>query len=479
MTGRRTAGTGIRVATAAGIVLLAAGPVAVTGPAGAVTSAGPAGAPPGPVAPASAPRTPPGPAAVGPPGGRPVPRTGSGAAVAQVDSGPPGEADGLRQVRGCSNPGTGGPGAAAEAVPRPPDGLATGAGETVAVIDTGVEAVPRLDGRLRGGGDYLAGGDGLDDCDSHGTDVALLLAGAADPRTGTGAGLAPGAGVLSLRQSSLRYTVRDDEGAERPAGEISTLASAIERSVELGASVINVSEVVCVPTDRLDTADAPLRAAVAAASRADVLVVAAAGNLDPSGTCTGDPGLRPLPALYDEVLAVGAVDGADRPAPFSVAGAWVDLAAPGVDLPAPTGPEGSVISGTSYAAPLVAGTAALVRERFPMLSAEQVADRLRATARRPGAGRDDRVGDGVLDPTAALTAEPLLLDPGPGSAVAAGTAGGPWTGYDDAATARAPLPPATPHSPVIPATVAVGAVAATVGALVAVLAALRRRSGGR
>lgn len=389
---------------------------------------------------------------------------GDRTAPAAADPDPPGAADGLRRTRACSPPGPGGPGAApAAAGPDDPvpDGLATGAGQLVAVIDTGVAAVPRLAGRLRGGGDYLTGGDGLEDCDGHGTDVAVLLAGAADPVTGAGAGIAPGADVVSLRQSSARYAVTGPDGAERPAGEIRTLAAAIDRAVALGASVVNVSEVVCVPTGRLADAGAPIAAAVRAAEAAGVLVVAAAGNTDPGGTCTGDPDLRPLPALFDGVLAVGAVDARGRPAPFSVPGPWVDVAAPGVDLPAPTGPDGTVVSGTSYAAPLVAGTAVLLRERFPMLTPRQVADRIRATARPPAAGRDDRTGHGVLDPNAALTAEPLLLTPG-------SRAGAPVPG-------RAPLPaPAARPADLTPA-IAVGVVAALGGALAAGLAALRRR----
>ncbi|MBP2365824.1 type VII secretion-associated serine protease mycosin [Pseudonocardia parietis] len=401
---------------------------------------------------------------------------GASASEVAAEPTPPVAAEGLRQTRPCSPPGAGGPGAAAGSVPRPPADLAGGTGRLVAVIDTGVAPVPRLAGRLRGGGDYLAGGDGLDDCDGHGTGVALLLAGAAGPG-GAGAGMAPQAGLLSLRQSSSHFVVRGDDGAERPAGEIRTLAAAIERAVALGASVINVSEVVCVPTALLDDAGAVLRDAVDVAGRADVLVVAAAGNLDPSGTCSGDPDLRPLPALYDGVLAVGAVDGADRPAPFSVPGPWVDLAAPGVGLPAPAGPDGAVVSGTSYAAPLVAGTAVLLRERFPMLTADQVSDRLRATARRPAAGRDDQVGDGVLDPAAALTAEPLLLTPGPGLRVAGGVAAGPRTGTGYPIPERAPLPRTTPRAPELPMVAGIGAAAAAGGALTAVVAGLRRRPG--
>lgn len=389
----------------------------------------------------------------GPGPAAPAPRV----APASADPDPPGPADGLRQTRACSPPGPGGPGA--DGVPAGRPDLATGAGQVVAVIDTGVAEVPRLSGRLRGGGDYLTGEDGLDDCDGHGTDVAVLLAGAADPVSGTGAGLAPGATVLALRQSSGRFAVTGPDGAERPAGEIRTLAAAIDRAVVLGASVVNVSEVVCVPADRLDDVGAPLAGSVRAAQAAGVLVVAAAGNVDPAGTCTGDPGLRPLPALYDGVLSVAAVDAADRPAPFSVPGPWVDVAAPGVELPAPTGPAGAAVSGTSYAAPLVAGTAAAMRERFPMLTPRQVADRIRATARPPGAGRDDLVGNGVLDPAAALTAEPLLLTPDRA----------PDT------PARAPLPLPQAPRPDLPPVAAAGAVAAVCGALAAALAAARRR----
>ncbi|MEU6699085.1 type VII secretion-associated serine protease mycosin [Pseudonocardia sp. NPDC046786] len=387
------------------------------------------------------------------------------AGPAAADPGPPRPADGLRQTTGCTEPGPGGPGSTPPPS-APPPGLASGAGQLVAVIDTGVTPVPRLAGRLRGGGDYLTGGDGLTDCDGHGTGVALVLAGAADPVTGGGAGIAPGAGVLSLRQSSTRFVVGDPDGSERPAGDIATLASAIRRAVALGASVVNVSQVVCVPAAAADDAGAALHAAVTAAAAADVLVVAAAGNVDPAGTCTGDPDLRPLPAAYDEVLAVGAVDARDHPAGFSIAGPWIDVAAPGVDLPAPAGPEGAVVSGTSYAAPVVAGTAALLRERFPMLTAGQVADRILATARRPAAGRDDRVGTGVVDPAAALTAEPLLLVPGHHGGAAAGTG-------------RVPLPvPAAPRAG-LPTAAGVGAVAAAGGALALVLTAVRRRPAAR
>ena len=60
--------------------------------------------------------------------------------------------------------------------------VATGRGQRIAVIDTGVAPHPRLAGRLTGLGDMLTGGDGLDDCDGHGTAVAGLIGAAPDPR---------------------------------------------------------------------------------------------------------------------------------------------------------------------------------------------------------------------------------------------------------------------------------------------------------
>ncbi|MET0188232.1 MAG: type VII secretion-associated serine protease mycosin, partial [Pseudonocardia sediminis] len=361
-----------------------------------------------------------------------------------ADPGPdaPGPAAGLTQRVECT--ASSGDGASPASTVRgsdplaPVHRLADGDGQRIAVIDTGVSPHPRLDGRLIGGGDYLAGGDGLDDCDGHGTEVAGLIAASPDPVTRTGSGVAPRAQILSLRQSSSRFTVTGPDGRDRPAGEIGTLADAITRAVALRATVVNISEVVCVPQAQAGSAGAPLRAAVRAATEAGVVVVAAAGNLDPSGTCTGAAGLRPMPALFDDVIAVAAVDGDDRVAPFSVPGPWVDVAAPGVavaSLSVGGGATGPVLNGTSYAAPVVAGVAALLRQRFPSLTPDQVADRIRATARHPAAGRDPRVGYGVLDPLAALTAEPLLLSPSQDPA--GGSVTGPRTGTGPDVATRA------------------------------------------
>ncbi|HSU12219.1 MAG TPA: type VII secretion-associated serine protease mycosin [Pseudonocardia sp.] len=290
--------------------------------------------------------------------------------------------------------------------------VATGRGQRIAVIDTGVSPHSRLAKRLVGLGDALAGGTGLDDCDGHGTAVAGLIGAAADPGDGF-IGVAPDARILAVRQFSP--TVGSSDG--RPAGDLDSLAAAVRRSVEAGATVVNISGAVCLPAERAAVDGAPVRTALRAAAAADVVVVAAAGNLDSGGCAADRPDLVSLPGWDDDVLTVGAVGPDDRPARFTMPGPWVDVAAPGTDVRSLTadGGTGPPLDGTSFAAPLVAGLAALIRERHPGLSAREVMDRITATARRPPAGRDDAVGSGVVDLVAALTAEPAALgSPAPG-----------------------------------------------------------------
>jgi membrane-anchored mycosin MYCP len=298
--------------------------------------------------------------------------------------------------------------------------LATGAGQVVAVIDTGVARHPRLGDRLRGGGDYLTGGDGLADCDGHGTAVAGIIAASAVRRDDGGVeGIAPAAQVLAIRQSSPSFEILGSDGAARPAGDVRTLAEAIVLAVRSGATVINISEAVCLRARQAATQGAAVQAALRLAARSDVVVVAAAGNTG-VGSCAA-AGQEPadqvaLPGWYgNDVLTVGAVGPDDAPAAFTVPGPWVDVAAPGTGLRSLAvggGTTGTDVDGTSFAAPWVAGLAALLRERFPKLTAAQVVDRILATARRPAGGRSAlQLGRGVIDPVAALTAVPDVLSP--------------------------------------------------------------------
>jgi membrane-anchored mycosin MYCP len=201
----------------------------------------------------------------------------------------------------------------------------------------------------------------------------------------------------------------------------------------MGATVINVSSVACLPVDGgLD--DRPLGAALAyAVDVKNVVVVAAAGNVGPAGQCPEqNPATDPArpgrpdwqrvsvvvsPAWYDDyVLTVGSVDTHGAPSVFSLAGPWVDVAAPGEGIVSldpdgeglvsrlPTAGDPMPIAGTSYAAPVVSGIVALVRSRSPELTARQVMQRIKATARQPAAGWDPVVGHGVVDAMAAVTA---------------------------------------------------------------------------
>ncbi|MEE4022359.1 type VII secretion-associated serine protease mycosin [Gordonia sp. PKS22-38] len=313
-----------------------------------------------------------------------------------------------------------------------------GKGQKVAVIDTGVTPHPRL-GRVQPGGDYVSSGNGLTDCDAHGTLVAGIIA--ADPSSRDAfAGVAPDASLISIRQSSGAYSAKDrDSDDSDPTvgsgyGSVRTLAKAVVRAVDLGATVINISQVACAPAGaELD--DESLGAAVKYAYDRDVVVVVAAGNLQRNSLCgqqnpepsPGDVGgwgavsTVASPAWFTPyVLAVASVDpAAGTPSNFSLHGPWVSVAAPGngiVSLDSTRGSSKLVdsqmgedgptpIFGTSFATPYVSGTAALVRARYPDLGAKEVMERIIRTAHGPGAGQDSVIGHGVIDPVAALTSQ--------------------------------------------------------------------------
>jgi membrane-anchored mycosin MYCP len=312
-----------------------------------------------------------------------------------------------------------------------------GAGQKVAVIDTGVNRHPRLRS-LEPGGDYVFNTDGLQDCDAHGTLVAGIIAAAPSPDDSF-AGVAPDATIVSIRQNSGAFDIagtsantnEDPNATSTGYGNTQTLALAITRAVDLGATVVNLSEVACAPVVAgLD--DAALGRAVRYAFERNVVVVAAAGNFNTQSMCDAqnvmpDPnqpmqkswdtvGTIASPAWFDDyVLTVGAVTTSSAPAEFSLHGLWVAVAAPGervtsLDSSGPglinaqLGQEGMLpLNGTSFAAPFVSGLVALVRSRFPELTAGEVMDLIKRTARTPGDGPNPATGYGVVDPVAALT----------------------------------------------------------------------------
>ncbi|MGY1982876.1 type VII secretion-associated serine protease mycosin [Nocardia gipuzkoensis] len=355
-----------------------------------------------------------------------------------------------------------------------------GAGQLVAVIDTGVNAHPRLS--VTPGGDYVAQTDGTEDCDGHGTLVAGIIAAQRAPDGADGfIGVAPEAGILAIRQTSLAFQAKGSYRQDNPGGmsaggygTVDTLASAVVHAVDSGATVINISAVSCRAAGT-DAVDGQLGAALRYAYDRNVVVVAAAGNVQQQGACKEQNGggwnaVRTVatPAWFvPYVLSVGSVESDGAPSSFTLFGPWVGVAAPGSNLmsldskPGGTGlvngtpqADGQIapVNGTSFASAYVAGLAALVRARFPELTAGQVMDRIVRTAHAPGDGSDGRIGAGLIDPVAALTAIlPAAVDADP-------AAGAPIAG---------PNPPA--HVSPWPRRIGVGGAAACLGVLAIVL----------
>jgi len=236
--------------------------------------------------------------------------------------------------------------------------ISRGAGITVAVLDTGADLDhPALAGRLVQGIDFVDGDldpseegvYGQDIAFGHGTHVAGLIALAA-----------PDAKIMPLR--ILRPDGR---------GNSWLLAQAIRYAATSGARVINISYSVHKRSLLLEDVLGEVMSAVPGA-----VVAAAAGNSGPS-TAPEYPAAEGVPGL----IAVAASTRSDRLADFSTRGSWVDLAAPG-DRIVSSVPDNTygTWSGTSMAAPLVAGTAALVRAANPELSPAAVVERITATA---------------------------------------------------------------------------------------------------
>lgn len=265
--------------------------------------------------------------------------------------------------------------------------VADGTGAVIAVLDTGVAPHPDLP-HVRPGVD-LSGQDepdGRSDVYGHGTHVAGIAAAAADDGYGID-GVAPGATVLPVK-------VLDDQGA----GSYGAVAAGVSWAAAHGADVINLS---------LGGLEYPneLAAAVEYAHDLGVVVVAAAGNSRNQQVV--------YPAALPGVVGVAATDRYDHQSWSSSWGQNVDMSAPG-DSVLSTLPGGSwdTMSGTSMAAPHVAGAAALVFGQHPHWSRERVVNQLEASAKDLGdPGWDVKFGFGRLDVAAAVTSPELPTVP--------------------------------------------------------------------
>jgi type VII secretion-associated serine protease mycosin len=267
--------------------------------------------------------------------------------------------------------------------------ISQGAGVVVGLVDTGVDGThPDLTGNVTQGTEVFfgnKGGNGWTDEDGHGTAMAGLIA-----AHGHGPGNADG--VLGIAPKATILPVR--------AGIVNVATGpGIRWATDHGARVISLS---VGDTDQSTENER----AVAYAIQHDVVLVAAVGN-------SPDTQQVIYPAAYPGVLAVGGVDQSGNHASISVTGSQVALSAPAVDI-ASTGPDRKyrAAKGTSDATAIVAGAAALVRAKFPNLSATEVIHRLTATAIDKGPqGRDDQYGYGIVNLVGALTADVPPLQP--------------------------------------------------------------------
>lgn len=259
-----------------------------------------------------------------------------------------------------------------------------GNGVTVGLIDTGVDADhPDLKGNVLKGTDAWNNwkGNGNDDSDGHGTKMASIIA-------GNGHGKASQNGIIGVAPAAKILPV----SVARKSGYIDSKAMGygIKWAVDRGASVINVSL-------GGSSSDAGERGVQYALDH-DVVVIASIGN-----TADGAASVQ-FPAGLDGVIAVSSVGKSGKFSKTSVSDYRADIAAPGVDIIG-ANPDGGYRTGTgtSDASAFVSGAAALVRARFPKLSAKQVRQRLLQTADDRGPrGHDAKYGDGVLDLVRAL-----------------------------------------------------------------------------
>jgi subtilisin family serine protease len=254
--------------------------------------------------------------------------------------------------------------------------FARGGGTLIAVIDSGVDQThPDLsDSVVEVFSGVAAAGN-----DPHGTELSGIIA-----AHGIVRGVAPEAKLLDVR-------VFAGERGRQSTATTFNLVRGIDWALSRRARVLNMS--FAGPSDPL------LEASIKAASAKGAITVAAAGN--------GGPQAAPAyPAAYPGVIAVTAIDVADRLYSLANRGNYITVAAPGVDVLTPSANHAhQIVSGTSYAAAHVSGIVAMMIERNPALDADAARLALMAAAVDLGPpGPDDQFGAGEVNAFAALRA---------------------------------------------------------------------------
>ncbi|MFG2213126.1 S8 family serine peptidase [Streptomyces sp. NPDC048638] len=278
--------------------------------------------------------------------------------------------------------------------------VSTGKGVKVAVIDDPVDGNhPDLKGNVLPGKSFYVGGGGTADHPDgereHGTAMASLIAGHGHGPGGSEGvkGLAPDAKILPVG-----IDLGDDGKIPKFGEGVRSYAEPLRYAVDHGASVVNMSIDMGDPVP----SDAE-QAAVDYARKHDVLVVAGSGNEGVSSPRN--------PAVARGVLAVGAVDIDLKVWKYSNYGSHVKLLAPGLHIRS-AGVETPyrLANGTSDATAYVSAAAALLRSKFPDLTAGQIANRLVKTAGLPDDMKGKKLpnphyGYGFIKPWKALTAD--------------------------------------------------------------------------
>jgi type VII secretion-associated serine protease mycosin len=279
--------------------------------------------------------------------------------------------------------------------------ITKGSGVKVAIIDTGIDVThPDLQDAVVSGFDMAATSseksqNPVQDFGFHGTMVASLLAGRGHDKNSGVIGVAPEAQIISI---AMRFDIETPSTDEQ-------IANGIRTAVDSGAKVINLSL-----TRNSRDWPALWDDAFQYAFDNDVVVVAAAGNRAGGTEQVG------APATIPGVLVVAGVDkNAQSSNQASTQGLTIAVAAPATDLvSAYPGADYKIWSGTSGAAPIVSGLVALVRARYPDLDANNVINRVIATATRmTDEPYSTQYGYGLIDPQRALTAEVAAVQENP------------------------------------------------------------------
>ena len=277
-----------------------------------------------------------------------------------------------------------------------------GSGVTVAVIDSGVNpAVSDLTNSVITGPDYtgVTTSPSSQDWGVHGTWMASLIAGHGHDGGLSGViGIAPEARILSIRVIPDRGDPHYRQYEREPETLIQqSLADGIRYAITHGAQVISMSI-------GYSTQSGVVREELQQAYDRGVVVIASAGNSGgPVGPGDGEAP-ESFPANYPGVISVGAVNQSGAVAGFSSDNLSVQVAAPGVSVPA-QGRDQQYwsVSGTSPACALVAGVAALIKSKYPGLAPYLIASALTSTTTdRPAGGYNSQLGFGIVDAAAAL-----------------------------------------------------------------------------